>query len=800
MKINPTLRRISRLLLASFCLGPSVPAGLAAGESPGEAPPPSVRWLPRLPDTDANNLVPNSGFELGGAGWSSLGKQTGWGGNLSSLFGTISTAEKYEGERSLEVALGPGKTLVTHYDGWPAATVAQNAPLAVNLGWITVVPGETYTLSAYFKADRPGVPARLVMRFGGDPAPDPKPVNEEKAITLSDKWERYAFTFKATSVSVCIGVGPDLSKTPDAAARVWIDAVQFEKKPQASGYAPRAAIEVALESGHFGNVYPADAPANLRVTTVNRTGQAAEFDLTIQLSDYFDQLLPEKHHHLSAPAGRIQTEEVPLALPGPGFYRTRIVAAGKDFRQETRFPMAVINEYKRPDTLFGLNHAPANPDLLDHYRRAGIFWAREWSLDWQEVQPKPGPFDFAEADRQVGRLEKAGWKIHALLPAFSSAMWASAMPPDYQLPPGKWRATPSWAWLAAAPKDPANLDKYIRATAGHYKGRIGTYEFLNEPTTSTALPAPYRAMPGFGYDAQAYVDLLKVASKALRETDPTAKVMGGYSLEILHRAPHFIRAGGLDLIDIFNIHPYGFFEEAPEDFIPQMQELLALMDAWPTGRKPIWVTEVGYYGEDDKPRELWVKPDAPFGLDSEKQAADQAVRHALIMLAHGVEKIFYHSGHSGSVNDGMGDLNTLLGPLGTPQKSYPAIAFLASLLGPDFKYVGPMAKPAQLNGLPTDSIYGYAFQSGNKAVLAAWAPAEWQHDHVWSLKVPRDVHAYNIVGTQLHEGGNGKSVVLGDSPVYFVTELMTAGDLARAQMLRVGKKPQTNPPASFMMF
>jgi hypothetical protein len=789
-----------KALLIFLFLGASFIPNLCTGNSASTGSV-SVHWLPRLPETEAKNLVPNSGFELGGAGWSSLGEMTGWGGSLSSLFGTVTTAEKFEGERSLEVALGPGKTLTTYYDCWPAATVVQHAPLAVNLGWISVVPEETYTLSAYLKADRPGVPARLVMRFGGDPAPNPIPSNSEQAVIVSDQWERYVFTAKATAMSVCVGLGPDMRTQPDASTRVWIDAVQFERGGRASDYSPRGQLEIAIESGHFGNVYSADAPITLHVSTVNRTSQAAKLEVAVALTDYFDRTLPEQRHHITVPAGRQLTEQIPLGLPGPGYYRVAATANASSFRQEVRFPMAVIHEYNQQDALFGLNHAPPNLDLLNQFRRAGVSWARQWALDWQEVQPQPGAFRWEESDRQIVSLRQSHWKVLALLPAFASAKWASSLPPDYQLPPNTWPALPEWAWLAVPPKDPADLANYIRKTVARYRGSISTWEFLNEPTTSTALPAPYRSPPGYGSDGQKYIDLLRIAAQALRETDPAAKLVGGYSLEILHRAPQFIRAGGLDLIDIFNIHPYGFFEEAPESFLPQMEELLRLMDASPSGRKSIWVTESGYYAEDDKTREPWIEPNAPFAMDNEKLAADQSIRLALILLSHGVEKIFYHQGCAGDVNDGMRDLgNALLGPAGTPQKLYPALAYLAHLLGPDFKYVAPLAKPAHLNGLPTDSIYGYAFQAGKKAVLAAWAPVKWQRGYVWSLKIPRDVDAFNIVGTKMNAGGNGRTVELGDSPVYLVTDLMNAGDLANAQMLRVGTEAEKQPPASFLAF
>jgi len=748
------------------------------------------RWQPRLPLTDAKNLVPNSSFELGSAGWLSMGELTGWGGELSSLHGTITEREKFDGRRSLEVPLGPGKTPITSFDCWPAATVVQHSPLAMNVGWITVKPGETYTLSAYMKASRSGIPARLVVRLGDDLSPNPTPRNEEKSVTLTDRWERYSFTVTANDVSLFVGVGPDMRARPDESVTVWIDAVQFERNHQATAYAPRANLEVALESGRLGNVYSAGSPATLRLSAVNHSAQTADLDLTVELTDYFDEPVPGLNHTAKV-AGRDEfSQEIPLPLPGPGYYRLSAKIVSTGLNQETRFPLAVVHEYSQSDSIFGLNHPPATEELMNQYRRAGVLWGRDWSSDWHQVEPEKNVFDWSEPDRQIARLEREGWKIMPLIPAFPSTKWSSSVPADFVIPPGSWRALPEWVWLSAAPKNNEDLANYIRTIVSRYKGRIDTWEFLNEPGTSTALPSPYRGVPGFRYDTQAYIDLLKVAHAAVKEADPSSKLVGGYALEILHRAPHFIRNGGLEYLDILNIHPYGLFEDRVEDFIPQIEELLALIDASPTGRKPIWVTETGFYAKDDKPRLPWNGPRSPFEMESEKLAADHTVRQAMILFAHGVSKIFYHQGANGEVNNsqrnsGLLDLN------GIPLKVYPTVAYMAHLFGPDFQYVAPLAKPAQMKGVSTDNVYGYAFQCGAKAVLAVWAPTEWQRDHAWSLKVPRDVEAFNIVGTRLKEGGNGATVALGDSPVYLVTEQMPASDLVRTQILRV--KPARNP-------
>ncbi len=72
------------------------------------------RWNPPIPAIGSINLLPNAGFELGEDGWSSLGKLTGWAGDLCGLFGEIQEGGAFEGQRCLRIDLGPGKTLVTH--------------------------------------------------------------------------------------------------------------------------------------------------------------------------------------------------------------------------------------------------------------------------------------------------------------------------------------------------------------------------------------------------------------------------------------------------------------------------------------------------------------------------------------------------------------------------------------------------------------------------------------------------------------------------------------------------------------
>ncbi|HYD82817.1 MAG TPA: carbohydrate binding domain-containing protein, partial [Opitutus sp.] len=435
-RLMPSNSSLLRLFRAVLLLCPLTPLLHGADPLMDRTQTELSRWQPRLPETTAKNAIPNSSFELASYGWSSLGEPAGWSTGLSSLYGTVTERESHEGRRSLEIVLGPGKTPVASFDVWPAATTVQHSPIAMNLGWITIKPGETYTLSAYMKANRPGIPARLVMRFGNDLSASPSPHNEEKTVTLTEKWERYSFTFKANDVSVCVGVGPDLRNQPDAEATVWIDAVQFERSDRATAYTPHADLEVSLDSGRLGHLYSVGSPVTLRLAVSNRAARSTEVNVSVSLTDYFDEPVPGFQHTVRVDAKGEIEESIPLPPPGPGYYRLHAKITAPGLNDEIRFPLALIHEFAGSDALFGLNHPTPTIELMDQFRRAGVLWGRDWSCDWHQVEPQQDVFDWAESDRQIARLEQSGWKIMSMLPGFPSTKWSSSVPADHVVPPG----------------------------------------------------------------------------------------------------------------------------------------------------------------------------------------------------------------------------------------------------------------------------------------------------------------------------------------------------------------------------
>src|SRR5690606_6792697 len=182
-------------------------------DSISEEPGDFSRFNPRIDDVGAKNLLPNASFEGGSTGWSSLGVQTAWGGELSGLYGTIEQGNAWHGDHSLRIDMGPGITPTTYFDGWPADSTVQHAPLAANIGWIEVEPGETLTLSAYMRSDVAGTKARLTFRFADDALSGIQHQNQE--VTLTTSWARYTFSTAAARGDVCIALGPDMSSAPN---------------------------------------------------------------------------------------------------------------------------------------------------------------------------------------------------------------------------------------------------------------------------------------------------------------------------------------------------------------------------------------------------------------------------------------------------------------------------------------------------------------------------------------------------------------------------------------------------------
>ena len=254
-----------------------------------------------------------------------------------------------------------------------------------------------------------------------------------------------------------------------------------------------------------------------------------------------------------------------------------------------------------------------------------------------------------------------------------------------------------------------DFEHYVTETIDHYRDRVIWFQALNEPVyTDYSLPRKS------GYDGATYARLTQAFAQAARKTNPQCKILAGIGAlsqgRIMEDFRTFFAAGGLECIDAVDIHLYPRIRP-PEFAEPLMEELNGLMDKH-GGRKPIWLTEIGYYADDEPSSIPMSHKDFNQPLPNEQVQAAYAVRLAAIMFANGVEKIFYHAGTCAGVNS-----DNLQGVFfeyaGEPHKIYAAQAVMASIFTPDCRFV----KRLSLG----DALKGYLFHEGKRLFAVVWS-------------------------------------------------------------------------------
>jgi hypothetical protein len=523
---------------------------------------------------------------------------------------------------------------------------------------------------------------------------------------------------------------------------VWIDGVQLEKGERATDYQPRATVEVAVESAQLGNLFQDGREPQMSAHVFNAGDAAKSVSLHLTTTDFDDATVRESDVSVNVGPAEHVTASIRTGVTQKGFYRLRVESPEAEVALSRPMRFAIITPYQHSDSLFGMNHAYSWPHLLDLSKQIGLGWFREWSLKWHDVEPQQGKFDFAEPDRQIDRVLERGLRVIGLLP-FPSANWSSSAGDNVKPTQARQENLDRVAYM---PRDPNTFASYVRQTVQHYRDRLSVWEILNEPVyTSYALPH------GHGYQAADYVRLLRVAYQAVKEVDPGLLVIGGIAGEPATYTREFIDAGGLRWVDALNLHIYPGLTapEAYEEPLRQLREKMRSAGA----EKPIWFTEGAYYADDDKPSEpyrSWLKP-----VDSEIEAAEWQVKFNTLLLTYGVERIIYHSGTTGSLNNE--DLSGIFFEwAGTPRKMLVTQSAMADLLVPPIRPLGRLDSP--------QDMAAYGFESQGRTIIVAWAMEEAKPTSI--PMGPKGWKAVDLQGNQL----NAQSLTVTERPIYFMTE------------------------------
>ena len=388
-----------------------------------------------------------------------------------------------------------------------------------------------------------------------------------------------------------------------------------------------------------------------------------------------------------------------------------------------------------------MNHAYCQQELLGLSREIGLTWFRDWSLKWDEVEPRKGEFTFEETDYQIERVLREGLNVLALLP-FPSAGWSSAAPEGFESSAG----LPDPA-VAYRPRDPGEFADYAREVVRRYSDRVRVWEILNEPLyTGYALPRQA------GHTAEDYVALLRAAYAAIKEVDPQALVVGGIAADPTTLLEEFIAAGGLEWLDAYNIHIYPVLQH-PERYLAELERMNQMLRE--AGRTvPIWFTEGAYYGDDDLATEPY-QPGDPLlrPLESELLCASYQARLNMILLSQNVRRIIYHAGAVGPLNDDYPG-GIFFTWDGAPRKMVAAQAAMSRLLGPDTECVGSLWERPR----------SFAFRSRGRTVVGLWD--EEGEGRTLETAAAAPVQVLDLVGAQVEEA----RVMLGETPYYVVVE------------------------------
>jgi len=137
------------------------------------------------------------------------------------------------------------------------------------------------------------------------------------------------------------------------------------------------------------------------------------------------------------------------------------------------------------------------------WMRLMVFSHVKQIFPWDDLEKRPGEWDFFRADQVVDEVESKGLKLVIRLsdsPDWSRTTVEGEKGVDF---------------VDAPPDDLADFGAYCGTVASRYKGRVAAYQIWNEPNLS-------REWGGKPPNAAEYVALLMVCSDAIHAADPAA--------------------------------------------------------------------------------------------------------------------------------------------------------------------------------------------------------------------------------------------------------------------------------------
>ena len=230
------------------------------------------------------------------------------------------------------------------------------------------------------------------------------------------------------------------------------------------------------------------------------------------------------------------------------------------------------------------------PLHLDLMRESNFRWIRQFAR-WDDIEPQPGDFDFADWDALTAHMQSYP-ELELVVVLLNSPAWAREERGDQVLTE------------TAPPADLSAFADFTAAFAARFGQTIDYYQIWDEPNLDDAWG-------GLDPRPSEYVALLATARDAIRAADPTATIVaaalapttetGGQNISDIRYLQALYDHGARDLMDVVAGKPYGF-DHPPDDRrvderllnFSRIVALREVMVANGDGRKPLWASDYGW--------------------------------------------------------------------------------------------------------------------------------------------------------------------------------------------------------------
>lgn len=440
----------------------------------------AIFLLLALPLRADNNLVPNSGFELGRK-WIYYGN-TGSGviasgGELQSPW-TATTGVGHSGSNSFRMTEG-------------AFLYSQNLYLTSSI---------TYKLSAWMKAE---VALNNSFVWGISAHSDTGEYRRltnmvstsDAFIDLTTSWVRYTNSFTPFSngwymVGFCMWQNGLNGHFP------LIDDVMLEAGSTLNDWEPMDDIEVGLVLTNYGGLLMSEQTKQVPLRFFNNTANASNVVYEVNFYDDYNRTLKSVTANHSAASGR---SEVNITLPNTNGYMRVVYRTDRPNSLEDA-QLTVVPFSSSYSTNLGTNAIVANHVHSGVYSSQKYALLSPWSrnlmalrqMRWTTIEPTEG--NWVWADDEIDHQTTNGLVIFGCLAAGLDGVY------------------PAWA-DAGGVMDVVKFTNYVSTVVGRYNTKIRHWEVLNEPNNYD------------GMDEEQYAELLHWSVIAITNQQPDAYIV-----------------------------------------------------------------------------------------------------------------------------------------------------------------------------------------------------------------------------------------------------------------------------------